>query len=121
MLYNSGYNILGYANNIVYLGNVSQLGYLWPEATVYYADGLVSDMQFQYWTPAPSTTRYNQVYNNLVRTYGSPASYSTSGGIISSSWWAGGGSGFITLQYAPALTANGLTYYYTTLTYSDNY
>lgn len=121
MLYNSGYNILGYADNIVYLGNVPQLGYSWPEATVYYSDGLVSDMQFQYWTSSPSMSRYNSVYSNLVRTYGSPANSSSTGGVVTTSWWAGGSTGFITLQYGPGVAGTGSTYYYTTLTYSDYY
>ena len=121
LLYNSGYNVLGYANNMVYLSNVRQLGYLWPEATIYYADGLVSDMQFQYWTMSPASSRYNQVYNSLVRTYGAPVESFINNGVTTTSWWAGGNTGFITLQYGPGLAENGMTYYYTTLTYSDNY
>ena len=121
MLYNSGYNVLGYANNVVYLGNVNQLGFLWPEVTVYYNDGLMSDTQFQYWSQTPGDGRYLAIYNTLCRTYGVPVESYTVDGVLTSSWWAGGNTGFVTLQYGPGLSQTGSVYYYTTLTYSDNY
>lgn len=120
-LYNTGYNVLGYSNNMVYLGNVNQLGYLWPEATIYYTDGLLSNTQFQYWTPLPDLARFNNVYRQLVATYGAPVSNSTYNGVTTVSWWGGNNTGFITLQYGPGTSATGLSNYYTTLTYSDNY
>ncbi|MDD6901636.1 MAG: hypothetical protein PUE25_07440, partial [bacterium] len=35
-LYNKGYEIDGYADNTVYLRNVPEMGYTWPDATIYY-------------------------------------------------------------------------------------
>ena len=120
-LFNAGYNVLGYANNIIYLGNVNQIGYIWPEASVYYTDGLMSNTQFQYWTTYPSSSRFDNVYVNLTRTYGPPVNNFYENAVRTVSWWAGGGTGYITLQYGPGLADNGRTYYYTTLTYSDYY
>lgn len=120
-LFNNGYNVLGYVNNAVYIGNVRQLGFIWPEATVYYTDGLMSNTQFQYWTQAPDVVRFNNVYAQLAATYGAPVSSNTSGGITTVSWWGGNNTGYITLQYGPGASASGLTSYYTTLTYSDGY
>ena len=121
-LYTAGYNVLGYADNMVYLSNVSQLGYIWPEATVYYTDGLMSNTQFQYWTTYYDTNRFNSVYNLLTNTYGYPVNNYTENGIRYVNWWAGGDTAYITLQYGPGLGNNGrTTYYYTTLTYSDYY
>lgn len=120
-LFNTGYNVLGYANNAVYLGNVSQLGLLWPEATVYYTDGLMSNTQFQYWTQAPDVARFNNVYAQLAATYGAPVSSNTYNGVTTVSWWGGNNTGYITLQYGPGNSASGLANYYTTLTYSDDY
>ena len=118
-LFNAGYKVLGYDNNIIYLSNVNELGYMWPEVSVYYTDGLMSDTQFQYWTPAPLRDRYNNVYRQLVRVYGQPIESIYSGPVLSTTWWAGGNTGYITLQYGPGTSQNGLTNYYTTLTYSD--
>ena len=118
-LYAAGYNVLGYANNIVYLGNVRQLGCLWPEVTIYYNDGLMSDTQFQYWTNSPNSSRFDNIYAQIVSTYGAPVSSNTVNGVTTVSWWAGGDTGYITLQYGPGTSDTGLTNYYTTLTYSD--
>lgn len=120
-LYRAGYNVLGYENNIVYLGNVTQLGYLWPEVTVYYTDGLMSNTQFQYWTSYYDRARFNSVYNLLTNTYGYPVNNYVENGLTTVNWWAGGDTGYITLQYGPSVANNGMTYYYTTLTYSDYY
>ena len=118
-IYNSGYNILGYDNNIVYLSNVNQLGYEWPEVSAYYTDGLLSDVQFQNWTSNPSNYLFDRVYSQLQSTYGSPLEYDTVDGIVTVNWWAGENTGYVTLQYGPGLSESGSTYYYTTLTYSS--
>ena len=120
-LFNNGYNVLGYVNNAVYLGNVRQLGYIWPETTVYYTDGLMSNAQFQYWSQAPDVVRFNNVYSELVSVYGAPVSSNTINGVTTVSWWGGNNTGYVTLQYGPGASTTGLTNYYTTLTYSDGY
>lgn len=118
-LFRAGYNVLGYANNIVYLGNVNQLGYSWPEATIYYTDGLMSNAQFQYWTTYYSSSRFDSLYATLTNLYGYPAERTVTNGVTAVSWWAGGDTGYITLSYGPGIGSTGLSYYYTTLTYSD--
>lgn len=117
-LANTGYNVVGYENNVVYLQNVKELGYDWPEAMIYYTDGLMSDVQLNYWTTSHNTKRYDKVYSKLVKTYGQPVNISNVDGIITSYWWTGAESEYITLQYGPNMTDSGL-YYFTTLTYSD--
>lgn len=120
-LFNTGYTVLGYVDNAIYLSNVRQLGYVWPEATVYYTDGLMSNTQFQYWTPAPDVVRFNNVYRQLVSIYGAPVSSNTINGITTVSWWGGSNTGYVTLQYGLGNSIDGLANYYTTLTYSDGY
>lgn len=117
-LFNSGYKVLGYENNAVYLSNVNQLGFNWPQCTFFYTDGLFSDAQFQYWTSYPQPNRYDLVSRELSRIYGAPINSSVVNGIVTTSWWAGGSTGYVTLQYGPSTGAGGLNYY-TTLTYSS--
>lgn len=94
-LLNNGYNVTGYANNIVYINGVNSYGYYWPEAQVYYNDGLCSGAMYQYWNPRADKARFNAIYRSLCKTYG----YPVSNGINSYSWWGGNGNGYITLQF----------------------
>lgn len=120
-LYNGGYNILGYQDNAIYLSNVNELGYMWPEATVYYTDGLMSNTQFSYWTTTANASRFNSVYNTLTNMYGYPIQNNVANGVTTVSWWDGSNTAYITLQYGPGAAQTGRVYYYTTLTYSDYY
>ena len=117
----TNYTVTGYNDNIVYLDNVEELGYVWPEATVYFNDGLMSDTQFIYWNQYADDSRFRNVYSTICSRYGKPDSYTREEGSVTAGWWEGDRSGFITLQYGPGMSADGYTLFYTTLTYSDNY
>lgn len=71
-LYNAGYTVNGYYNDAIYLSNVRQLGYLWPEAIVQYNDGLMSGTQFYNWSAVPDQNMYYSLYNQLTASYGTP-------------------------------------------------
>lgn len=114
-LVNSGYTIDGYADNTVYLRDVNSYNYLWPDATLYYANGGMNRSEFLYSTPYPDPMRYNSLYANFTGIYGAPVSYSNNGTSISATWFAPN-RGYITLQYAPQYALGGQLRYFTTLT-----
>ena len=121
-LFNSGYQVAGYVDNAIYLSNVRQLGYLWPEAIVNYTDGLMTGTQFYSWTSQPDPGRYDMVYEQLCRLYGAPVSDTyTSGGVRVCTWWAGQGTGYVSLQYGYSPSVTGLRSYYTALSYNAVY
>ena len=78
---------------MVYVTNVSQYGYLWPEATLYYTNGLLTGGRFDYYETHASQYRYNQLYRYLSGIWGQP--YRSSGTQLS---WFTPGNGFITLS-----------------------
>lgn len=98
-LLNNGYNVSGYADNIVYINGVNSYGYYWPEARIYYDDGLCSGAVYQYWNSAADQARFNALYRNLCATYGYPVNTAYANGMNSCSWWGGNGNGYITLQF----------------------
>lgn len=120
-LYNSGYQVAGYIDNAIYLTDVRQLGYLWPEAIVNYDDGLMTGTQFYSWSAVPDPARYNMVYRQLVGVYGAPVSDSIVNGLRTATWWAGEGTGYVTLQYGYSPSMTGLSSYYTSLIYNAVY
>ncbi|MDE6108959.1 MAG: hypothetical protein K2F72_01575, partial [Muribaculaceae bacterium] len=117
-LVNGGYTVSGYDNNMVYLSNVSMLNYIWPAANMYYnAGGGLAGSQFVYYTPRRNMKRYNAVYRDLVRTYGSPYSVQNlAGGGRAATWWGTDGQ-YITLNCGTDLAGNGSSYFYTTLSF----
>lgn len=117
-LFNAGYNIAGYYDNAIYLSNVRQLGYLWPEVMVQYTDGLMSGTQFYNWTAMPDQAMYYNIYNQLCARYGNPVDINYNNSGPTSTWWAGGNTGYITLSYGYGPSATGINNYYTSLTYS---
>lgn len=118
-LVNSGYNVSGYGNNMVYLTNVPQLNLYWPDATLYYApNGGLMSSQFVYSTPYNDMGRYNTAFSRLVNLYGQPVSYNNSAGEISASWFGNNGQ-FVTLTFAPQYTAGGALGYFTTLSFGN--
>lgn len=117
-LYNAGYNVTGYLSDAVYLSNVSQMGYMWPEAMVRYTDGLMSGTQFYNWNMSADRSRYNSLYRQLTAMYGAPVDSVNDGSVTTTTWWAGGGTGYVTLQYGYGPSASGVYSYYTSLTYS---
>lgn len=117
-LYNAGYTVNGYYNDAIYLSNVRQLGYLWPEAIVQYNDGLMSGTQFYNWSSIPDQNMYYSLYNQLTASYGTPVDISYSNSGPTATWWGGGNTGYITLSYGYGPSATGLNNYYTSLTYT---
>ncbi|MDE6327196.1 MAG: hypothetical protein K2L91_01570 [Duncaniella sp.] len=100
-LYNNGYTVDGYGNDIVYLRNVPALNYIWTDAALYYGRGGLDASSFYYSTPYYDVARYNNVYNVLVNTYGIPVATGNAGGVMTSTWF-GGNNGYITLSFGSA-------------------
>ena len=117
-LFNAGYTVTGYLNNAIYLSNVRQLGYVWPEAMVMYTDGLMSGTQFYNWSAMRDQSMYYNLYNQLTALYGNPVDVNYSGTGPSATWWGGGNTGYITLSYGYGASATGMNNYYTSLTYT---
>jgi len=111
---NSGYSIAGYGSNAIYLSNVALYNYSWPAATMYYNNGTLAGSEFIYSSPAYDMTRYNMLYNQLVRQYGYPVSTQNQNGTISATWW-GNNNGYITLSFYNDYAYNGTYRYYTSL------
>ncbi len=115
----NGYTVSGYGNDAVYLSNVPQLNYNWPDATMYFSNGVLSASEFIYSTSYYNVDRYNSLFNRLVGVYGNPYNvvpYGASG--ASATWWGPGGQ-FITLQFAPRYATNGSLRYFTTLSFGN--
>lgn len=115
-LINHGYTVDGYGNNVVYLRDINQFNYYWPDATLYYGNGGLARSEFLYSTSYPDMMRYNSLYNSFTGTYGSPVNYSNSGASLSATWFAPN-RGYITLQYNPQYSLGGQVRYFTTLTF----
>jgi len=116
-LYTSGYNVAGYYNNVIYVNNVTQLGMLWPEVTINYTDGLLTNGQFTYYSSVPGMGRFEAAYTQLYALYGLPVAHTAN----TVTWWAGDNTGYITLHYTYGNSLAGVPGYYTTLTYSAYY
>ena len=99
-LYNKGYEIDGYADNTVYLRNVPEMGYTWPDATIYYDSyGRLASSQFIYSTSFSALGRYDRLYHTLSMTYGSPVSASWNGAHRETIWYGGDARGYVSLEY----------------------
>ena len=99
-LYNKGYEIDGYADNTVYLRNVPEMGYTWPDATNYYDSyGRLASSQFIYSTSFSALGRYDRLYHTLSMTYGSPVSASWNGAHRETIWYGGDARGYVSLEY----------------------
>ncbi|MDE5635231.1 MAG: hypothetical protein K2I52_02850, partial [Muribaculaceae bacterium] len=117
-LYNNGYTVAGYGNNAIYLNNVSQMNYRWPDAVLHYNNGMLNSSQYIHSSTWHDTSRYNDLYNSFCRQYGVPASVSNTGMVMSASWFGYDGR-FVTIQYTPGYTASGMACYYTTLSFGN--
>ena len=120
-LVSMGYNVLGYANNAIYMNGVSQFGYTWDDVQLNYNDGLFSSACLQYWSSSSSRTRFNNVYNQLCSLYGSPVSNNSYNGITSYTWWGGNQTGYVTLEFGYGRSDDGYAGYFTTVFYGSNY
>ena len=113
-LYRRGYDIDGYYDNKVYLINVSELGFVWPDAIIRYNNrGFMKSAELHSSTNYNSTSRYTRIYNDLCRIYGMPIKYKAKKGEYKTVWYGGNGRGYVTLEY---YRTHGR--YYTTLAYS---
>ncbi|MBR4721751.1 MAG: hypothetical protein IK053_01720, partial [Muribaculaceae bacterium] len=110
----NNYYIDGYSNNIIYLRYVTELNYRWPDATLFFNGGRLEAAEFIYSTAYNDTSRYNNIFSELLRRYGNPISVNSNNG-YSATWF--GSTGFITLDYHPAYANNSYLRYYTTLSY----
>ncbi|MCM1021617.1 MAG: hypothetical protein NC343_05470 [Muribaculum sp.] len=97
-LINNGYNVSGYNANTVFLTDVSQAGYLWPDATFYYSNGYLDRSQFYYSLPYNDYGRYNSLYRAFSNNYGYPVNVVNTPANMSATWFAPN-QGYITLQY----------------------
>ena len=110
----NGYAVDGYADNTVYLRNVTDLSMLWPDAALYYNNaGLLTASSFYYSTPYNDLSRYNAAYTRLTSIYGTPISTGSTG----ATWFSS--SGYISLTYAASTSPTGGFRYYTTLSYGQ--
>lgn len=115
-LYNSGYSINSYGDNVVYLRDVRELNYYWNDATLYYGNGGLVGSEFYYTTNYYDMTRYNTLYNTFVGQYGSPVSYqAVNNGVVAT--WFGYNNQYVSIQFAPMYASNGQLRYVTTLSY----
>ena len=99
-LYYKGYEIDGYVDNTIYLRNVREMAYTWPDATMYYdAYGHLTGAQFIYSTSYNALGRYDRLYHNLCLTYGTPVSSRWNGHHREMMWYGGDSRGYVTLEY----------------------
>lgn len=117
-LFNNGYIVDGYGSDIIYLRNVNQMSYYWPDATLYYLDGGLTRSQFLYSTGYSDMGRYNNLYNTFVSSYGVPVNIYNSNGSFSATWF-GYNNSYITLQYSSQYTNSGHLRFFTTLTFGN--
>lgn len=117
-LFNQGYTVDGYNRDVVYLRDVSEMSYFWPDATLYYNSTGLERSEFIYSTGYNDNSRYNNLYTSLVAQYGSPVSYRHNGNTSCVTWF-GYNNGYISLEYRPMYTNSGALRYYTTLTYGN--
>ena len=117
-LYNGGYTVDSYSNDVVYLRNVSAMSYVWPDATLRYTSAGLASSHFMYSTSYYDLTRYNSLYDSLVAQYGSPVNYeAVNNGYVAT--WFGYDNGYISLEYGPQYTTGGHLRYFTTLTFGN--
>lgn len=116
LLLGNNYSIYSYGNNAVYLNNVNQLNMIWPDATLFYDSRGLDRGEFVYSTGYYDMNRYNLAYNQLVNSYGAPVSTVNITGGIETCWYGYDGR-FVTLSFQPLIGADGISRYYTTLTF----
>lgn len=112
-LANDGYTVSSYGNDVIYMNDVPQMNYMWPDAALYYNNGMLCGSQFTYPTSYYDMSRYNALYNTFVSQYGMPVSSSNTGAVISSSWFGPSGR-YVTLSFNSQYGN-----YYTTLSFGN--
>lgn len=112
-LLNNGYTVSSYGDDVVYLQNVPQMNYSWPDAALYYNNGRLYGSQFTYPSAYYDLSRYNSLYNVFMSQYGAPVQMMNQGGRMSATWF-GAGNRYVTLSFG----LNGGSYY-TTLSFGN--
>lgn len=112
-LINDGYTVSSYGDNVVYLNDVEQMNYIWPDAALYYNGGRLYGSQFTYCSPYDNPSRYYSLYNTFNYQYGAPVSINNSALSLSATWFGAGGR-YVSLSYTP----QGSTFY-TTLSFGN--
>lgn len=110
-LVNDGYAISSYGDDVVYLTNVPQMNYYWPDAALYYTNGRLAGSTFTYPTTVYDLSRYNSLYTTFYNQYGAPVTTVNNGGVISATWF-GNNNRYVTLEFNSNYGG-----YYTTLSY----
>ena len=113
-LVNNGYNVSSYGNNVVYLTDVPQMNYYWPDAALYYTNGVLTGSQFTCPTNYYDLSRYNNLYAAFTSQYGMPVQTGNSGGVLSATWYGAGGR-YVNLSFNSNYTGS----YYTTLSFGN--
>lgn len=113
----NGYEIAGCSNDAIYLNNVYQMNYRWPDAVMYYDNhGCLTASRYIYATSGYNISRFMSLYNRLCNQYGYPVSTNNRDCLRSATWFGYDGT-FITIDFTHGHTAHGSPCYYTTLSY----
>lgn len=117
-LHDKGYYIDGYSNTAIYLRDVRQLMYNWPDVILNYDSfRRLTGIQFIYSTSYRDSGRYTRLYSELCRSYGPPVSYRQTPGGYESVWYGAGAQNFVALEYDMNYASNGMPRFYTILSY----
>lgn len=117
-LFNKGYNVDGYNANTVYLRDVRQMMFVWDDATLNYSSaGYLDSMQFVNSTSYDDTSRYDSLYNEFCKEYGSPVSISNTQRGMQATWFGRDSRSYITIEYQASYSSSNYLRYYTVLTY----
>ncbi len=114
-LINNGYNVGGYNSNTVYLTDVNQTGYFWPDATFYYNAGGLDRSEFFYTSTYNDNSRYLNLYRAFTSRYGFPVNVVSAPLNMQATWFAPD-RGYITLQYGNGASMSLPGRFVTTLT-----
>lgn len=112
-LVGSGYTVSSYGNDVVYLTNVPQMNYMWPDAALYYENGLLYGSQFTCPSAYYDLARYNSLYGAFTAQYGMPVQTVNRVDMMSATWY-GAANRFVTLSFG---SQGGI--YYTTLSFGN--
>jgi len=99
-LFDRGYEIDGYSGKTVYLRNVNEMNFFWPDAIINYSSrGYLESAELHYSTRYDDYSRYSRLYTNLCDTYGVPVSHTNSGNNIETVWYGSDSRGYVELTY----------------------
>lgn len=109
--WSQNYQVASYNSNTVWLNNVYQANYMWPQAVITFNNnGIMSRATYidrsNYYDPV----RYNALLGNLTAQYGAPAYINN----MTATWYGLNGQ-YLTLSYTTTPGAMGMNQYTTTL------